>query len=135
MNSDGAAMSEDSSLLHYFALPHITEPKLHRSFSGSLFNDSWVPRLHSKLAAFLQRVLKTVPVPKLVRMLMSFQSNHAMLRNRLEDSETKMLQCAFLARSLFVESIGLAQDVARTLPVSEGGAGELVKVIYEQLLF
>ncbi|XP_068599343.1 lisH domain-containing protein ARMC9 [Brachionichthys hirsutus] len=67
LETRGAAMSQTTKFLPYYALPFVPNPTVHPSFRG-LFQDSWIPQLKDKLVHFLTMMLKPVNTPRLLNL-------------------------------------------------------------------
>ncbi|XP_026201984.1 lisH domain-containing protein ARMC9 isoform X3 [Anabas testudineus] len=65
LETRGAALSQTTEFLPYYALPFVPNPTVHPSFK-SLFQDSWIPRLKNKLEQFLSVTLKLSNSPRLL---------------------------------------------------------------------
>uniref|UniRef100_A0A8C6Q567 LisH domain-containing protein ARMC9 n=1 Tax=Nothobranchius furzeri TaxID=105023 RepID=A0A8C6Q567_NOTFU len=64
LETRGAALSQTTEFLPYYALPFVPNPTVHPSFKD-LFQDSWIPQLKSKLEKFLLQSLKSSKTPRL----------------------------------------------------------------------
>uniref|UniRef100_A0A7N6BW85 LisH domain-containing protein ARMC9 n=1 Tax=Anabas testudineus TaxID=64144 RepID=A0A7N6BW85_ANATE len=71
LETRGAALSQTTEFLPYYALPFVPNPTVHPSFK-SLFQDSWIPRLKNKLEQFLSVTLKLSNSPRLLSLYVSF---------------------------------------------------------------
>ncbi|KAM3620610.1 uncharacterized protein V6R79_025915 [Siganus canaliculatus] len=67
LETRGAALSQTTKFLPYYALPFVPNPTVHPSFKD-LFQDSWVPRLKDKLEQFLTVTLKPSNTPRLLKL-------------------------------------------------------------------
>ncbi|XP_034530753.1 lisH domain-containing protein ARMC9 isoform X2 [Notolabrus celidotus] len=65
LETRGAALSQSTKFLPYYALPFVPNPTIHPSFKD-LFQDSWVPQLKEKLEQFLSVTLKPSNTPRLL---------------------------------------------------------------------
>ncbi|XP_030228129.1 lisH domain-containing protein ARMC9 isoform X1 [Gadus morhua] len=65
LETRGAALSQTTEFLPYYALPFVPNPKVHPSFR-ELFQDSWIPELKEKLEKFLSVALKASNLPRLL---------------------------------------------------------------------
>uniref|UniRef100_A0A1A8MBG7 LisH domain-containing protein ARMC9 n=1 Tax=Nothobranchius pienaari TaxID=704102 RepID=A0A1A8MBG7_9TELE len=65
LETRGAALSQTTEFLPYYALPFVPNPTVHPSFKD-LFQDSWIPQLKSKLEKFLLLSLKSSKTPRLL---------------------------------------------------------------------
>ncbi|XP_069871136.1 lisH domain-containing protein ARMC9 isoform X3 [Dipodomys merriami] len=65
LETKGAALSQTTEFLPYYALPFVPNPMVHPSFK-ELFQDSWTPELKMKLEKFLSLIFKASNTPKLL---------------------------------------------------------------------
>ncbi|XP_020780422.2 lisH domain-containing protein ARMC9 isoform X2 [Boleophthalmus pectinirostris] len=65
LETRGAALSQTTEFLPYYALPFVPNPTAHPSFKN-LFQDSWIPKLKKKLEQFLEITLKPPNSPRLL---------------------------------------------------------------------
>lgn len=64
LETKGAALSQTTEFLPFYALPFVPNPMVHPSFK-ELFQDSWTPELKLKLEKFLALIFKASNTPKL----------------------------------------------------------------------
>ncbi|XP_076583075.1 lisH domain-containing protein ARMC9 isoform X2 [Chaetodon auriga] len=67
LETRGAALSQTTKFLPYYALPFVPNPTVHPSFKD-LFQDSWIPQLKDKLEQFLSVTLKPSNTPRLLNL-------------------------------------------------------------------
>ncbi|XP_065811864.1 lisH domain-containing protein ARMC9 isoform X5 [Labrus bergylta] len=67
LETRGAALSQTTKFLPYYALPFVPNPTVHPSFKD-LFQDSWIPQLKDKLEHFLSVTLKPSNTPRLLNL-------------------------------------------------------------------
>lgn len=67
LETRGAALSQTTEFLPYYALPFVPNPTVHPSFKN-LFQDSWVPHVKNKLEQFLLVTLRPSNTPKLLNL-------------------------------------------------------------------
>ncbi|KAM7387963.1 hypothetical protein PAMP_024167 [Pampus punctatissimus] len=67
LETRGAALSQTTEFLPYYALPFVPNPTVHPSFKD-LFQDSWIPQLKDKLEQFLSVTLKPFNSPRLLNL-------------------------------------------------------------------
>nr|XP_019954026.1 PREDICTED: lisH domain-containing protein ARMC9 isoform X2 [Paralichthys olivaceus] len=67
LETRGAALSQTTEFLPYYALPFVPNPTIHPSFKY-LFQDSWIPHLKDKLERFLTVTLKPSIIPRLLNL-------------------------------------------------------------------
>ncbi|NP_001339686.2 lisH domain-containing protein ARMC9 isoform 3 [Homo sapiens] len=65
LETKGAALSQTTEFLPFYALPFVPNPMVHPSFK-ELFQDSWTPELKLKLIKFLALISKASNTPKLL---------------------------------------------------------------------
>ncbi|XP_031224117.1 lisH domain-containing protein ARMC9 isoform X3 [Mastomys coucha] len=65
LETKGAALSQTTEFLPFYALPFVPNPVVHPSFK-ELFQDSWTPELKLKLEKFLALIFKANNTPKLL---------------------------------------------------------------------
>ncbi|XP_041506815.1 lisH domain-containing protein ARMC9 isoform X1 [Microtus oregoni] len=65
LETKGAALSQTTEFLPFYALPFVPNPMVHPSFK-ELFQDSWTPELKLKLEKFLSLIFKASNTPKLL---------------------------------------------------------------------
>ncbi|XP_070125546.1 lisH domain-containing protein ARMC9 isoform X4 [Equus caballus] len=80
LETKGAALSQTTEFLPFYALPFVPNPMVHPSFK-ELFQDSWTPELKLKLEKFLALIFKASNTPKLLTLYKeNGQSNKEMLQ-------------------------------------------------------
>ncbi|KAI3368687.1 hypothetical protein L3Q82_025680, partial [Scortum barcoo] len=72
LETRGAALSQTTKFLPYYALPFVPNPTVHPSFKD-LFQESWIPQLKDKLEQFLSVTLKPSNTPRLLNLYVSFK--------------------------------------------------------------
>ncbi|XP_026053634.1 lisH domain-containing protein ARMC9 isoform X2 [Carassius auratus] len=65
LETRGAALSQTTEFLPFYALPFVPNPTVHPSFQ-ELFQDSWAPELRERLEKFLSVTLKASNTPRLL---------------------------------------------------------------------
>ncbi|XP_077058664.1 lisH domain-containing protein ARMC9 isoform X1 [Siphateles boraxobius] len=65
LETRGAALSQTTEFLPFYALPFVPNPTVHPSFQ-ELFQDSWIPELRERLEKFLSVTLKASNKPRLL---------------------------------------------------------------------
>ncbi|CAJ1060779.1 lisH domain-containing protein ARMC9 isoform X3 [Xyrichtys novacula] len=65
LETRGAALSQTTKFLPYYALPFVPNPTIHPSFKD-LFQESWIPQLKDKLEQFLSVTLRPSNTPRLL---------------------------------------------------------------------
>lgn len=64
LETRGAALSQTTEFLPFYALPFVPNPMVHPAFRA-LFQESWMPELRRKLERFLSSTLKASNTPRL----------------------------------------------------------------------
>lgn len=95
LETKGAALSQTTEFLPYYALPYIPDPTSHPSFKP-LFTSAWSSDLKKNLQEFLSATLKSLEKPKIYDLYQSTLSRNEKER-KLYNEELKKLQ-AQLAR-------------------------------------
>ncbi|XP_056304173.1 lisH domain-containing protein ARMC9 isoform X1 [Danio aesculapii] len=65
LETRGAALSQTTEFLPFYALPFVPNPMVHPSFQ-ELFQDSWMPDLRDRMEKFLTITLKASNTPRLL---------------------------------------------------------------------
>uniref|UniRef100_A0ACB8FLD9 LisH domain-containing protein armc9 n=1 Tax=Sphaerodactylus townsendi TaxID=933632 RepID=A0ACB8FLD9_9SAUR len=71
LETKGAALSQTTEFLPFYALPFVPNPMIHPSFK-ELFQDSWESDLKTRLEDFLSATLKATDAPRLLTLYVSF---------------------------------------------------------------
>ncbi|XP_060157723.1 lisH domain-containing protein ARMC9 isoform X4 [Globicephala melas] len=80
LETKGAALSQTTEFLPFYALPFVPNPMVHPSFK-ELFQDPWTPELKLKLERFLGLIFKASNTPKLLTLYKeNGQSNKEVLQ-------------------------------------------------------
>ncbi|KFZ68164.1 LisH domain-containing protein ARMC9, partial [Podiceps cristatus] len=94
LETKGAALSETTEFLPFYALPFVPNPMVHPSFK-ELFQDSWTLDLRTRLEKFLSLTLKARQTPRLLTLFKeNAQSNKEMLQHlhqQLVESEHRTM--------------------------------------------
>eukprot|EP00064_Thunnus_orientalis_P005806 superscaffoldBa00000585_g5820 len=87
LETQGAALSQTTEFLPYYALPFVPNPTVHPSFKN-LFQDSWIPQLKDKLEQFLSVTLKPSNSPRLLNLYVSFivADSHVIAENFVKEA-------------------------------------------------
>ncbi|XP_062306448.1 lisH domain-containing protein ARMC9 isoform X2 [Osmerus eperlanus] len=92
LETRGAALSQTTEFLPFYALPFVPNPTVHPSFRD-LFQESWMPDLKRKLEQFLSVTLKPSNTPRLLTLYMeggrSAKDTMLNLQLQLAESERK----------------------------------------------
>ncbi|XP_062868784.1 lisH domain-containing protein ARMC9 isoform X2 [Trichomycterus rosablanca] len=90
LETRGAAMSQTTEFLPFYALPFVPNPAAHPSFKD-LFQDSWTPDLRNKLEKLLVSTLKAGKTPRLLDLYYeSTKDSVQQLRSELLEMEQKL---------------------------------------------
>ncbi|XP_066565322.1 lisH domain-containing protein ARMC9 isoform X2 [Amia ocellicauda] len=87
LETRGAALSQTTEFLPFYALPFVPSPTVHPSFRD-LFQDSWTPDLKKRLERFLSVTLKASNTPRLLT-LYKESGNKEMHQHQLVDAERR----------------------------------------------
>uniref|UniRef100_A0AAA9RW25 LisH domain-containing protein ARMC9 n=1 Tax=Bos taurus TaxID=9913 RepID=A0AAA9RW25_BOVIN len=79
LETKGAALSQTTEFLPFYALPFVPNPMAHPSFK-ELFQDSWTSELKLKLEKFLALMFKASNTPKLLTLYVSFSKWRPLLQ-------------------------------------------------------
>ncbi|KAM3932089.1 lisH domain-containing protein ARMC9 [Leptodactylus fuscus] len=92
LETSGAALSQTTEFLPFYALPFVPNPAAHPSFRD-LFQDSWAPELKSRLEKFLSLTLKAGSTPRLVTLYKESgqSSKDVQLQQQLAEAEHRAI--------------------------------------------
>uniref|UniRef100_A0A8D3CMI4 LisH domain-containing protein ARMC9 n=1 Tax=Scophthalmus maximus TaxID=52904 RepID=A0A8D3CMI4_SCOMX len=125
LETRGAALSQTTEFLPYYALPFVPNPTIHPSFKD-LFQDSWMPNLKDTLEQFLSVALKPSIIPRLLNLYVSFILLHAMQQLRLQLVESDR-RIAIYVRKLnkmqadYHNLIGITAELVDSLEATVSG--------------
>ncbi|XP_075058477.1 lisH domain-containing protein ARMC9 isoform X2 [Mixophyes fleayi] len=86
LETSGAALSQTTEFLPFYALPFVPNPAVHPSFK-ELFQDSWAPELKSRLEKFLSLTLKAGTTPRLLTLYKESTQYNKDLHQQLVEAE------------------------------------------------
>ncbi|XP_065530420.1 lisH domain-containing protein ARMC9 isoform X1 [Lathamus discolor] len=86
LETKGAALSQTTEFLPFYALPFVPNPMVHPSFK-ELFQDSWTSDLRMRLEKFLSLTLKDTP-----RLLTLFKENGQCSKERLQHLQQQLVE-------------------------------------------
>ncbi|XP_062484968.1 lisH domain-containing protein ARMC9 isoform X2 [Pezoporus occidentalis] len=86
LETKGAALSQTTEFLPFYALPFVPNPMVHPSFK-ELFQDSWTSDLRTRLEKFLSLILKDTP-----RLLTLFKENGQCSKERLQHLQQQLVE-------------------------------------------
>ncbi|NXX38533.1 ARMC9 protein, partial [Tricholaema leucomelas] len=96
LETKGAALSQATEFLPFYALPFVPNPMVHPSFK-ELFQDSWTLDLRTRLEQFLSLTLKARQTPRLLTLFKeNGQYNKEMMQHlhqQLVESENRTMTC------------------------------------------
>ncbi|XP_053316729.1 lisH domain-containing protein ARMC9 [Spea bombifrons] len=94
LETSGAALSQTTEFLPFYALPFVPNPAAHPSFK-ELFQESWEPELKKRLEKFLSLSLKAAATPRLLELYRDSTQNsresHQHLQQQLMESERRTI--------------------------------------------
>ncbi|XP_040284387.1 lisH domain-containing protein ARMC9 isoform X2 [Bufo bufo] len=92
LETSGAALSQTTEFLPFYALPFVPNPAAHPSFRD-LFQGSWAPELKSRLEKFLSMTLKAGSTPRLVTLYKESGQNskEAQFQQQLAEAEHRAI--------------------------------------------
>ncbi|XP_039325714.2 lisH domain-containing protein ARMC9 isoform X3 [Saimiri boliviensis] len=127
LETKGAALSQTTEFLPFYALPFVPNPMVHPSFK-ELFQDSWTPELKVKLEKFLALIFKASNTPKLLTIYKeSGQSNKEtlhQLHQQLVEAERRSM--TYLKRYNKIQAdyhnlIGVTAELVDSLEATVSG--------------
>ncbi|XP_066458915.1 lisH domain-containing protein ARMC9 isoform X2 [Eleutherodactylus coqui] len=92
LETSGAALSQTTEFLPFYALPFVPNPAAHPSFRD-IFQDSWAPELKSRLEKFLSLTLKAGSTPRLLTLYKESgqYSRDVQLQQQLAEAEHRAI--------------------------------------------
>ncbi|OPJ85574.1 lisH domain-containing protein ARMC9 isoform A [Patagioenas fasciata monilis] len=127
LETKGAALSQTTEFLPFYALPFVPNPMVHPSFK-ELFQDSWTLDLRTRLEKFLSVTLKARQTPRLLTLFKeNGQCNKEMLQHlhqQLVESEHRAM--AYLKRFNKMQAdyrnlIGVTAELVDSLEATVSG--------------
>ncbi|XP_048357986.1 lisH domain-containing protein ARMC9 isoform X2 [Sphaerodactylus townsendi] len=127
LETKGAALSQTTEFLPFYALPFVPNPMIHPSFK-ELFQDSWESDLKTRLEDFLSATLKATDAPRLLTLYKeNVQCNQEMfqqLHQQLVESERKTM--TYLKRFNKIQAdyhnlIGVTAELVDSLEATVNG--------------
>ncbi|XP_055472743.1 lisH domain-containing protein ARMC9 isoform X3 [Psammomys obesus] len=126
LETKGAALSQTTEFLPFFALPFVPNPMVHPSFK-ELFQDSWAPELKLKLEKFLALIFKANNTPKLLTIYESGPTSKEMLQqlhHQLVEAERRAM--TYLKRYNKIQAdyhnlIGVTAELVDSLEATVSG--------------
>nr|KAF6493593.1 hypothetical protein HJG63_001003 [Rousettus aegyptiacus] len=127
LETKGAALSQTTEFLPFYALPFVPNPRAHPSFK-ELFQDSWTPDLKSKLEKFLALVFKAGDTPKLFTLYKENGQSHKEMLQQLHQQliEAERRSMTYLKRYNKIQAdyhnlIGVTAELVDSLEATVSG--------------
>ncbi|XP_055077216.1 lisH domain-containing protein ARMC9 isoform X2 [Periophthalmus magnuspinnatus] len=127
LETQGAALSQTTEFLPYYALPFVPNPMAHPSFKN-LFQDSWIPKLKKKLEQFLSFTLKSPNSPRLLSLYREGgrSTKEAMQQLQIQLSESNRRIATYIKKCNKIQVdyynlIGITADLIDLLEASVSG--------------
>ncbi|KAM4740067.1 lisH domain-containing protein ARMC9 isoform 2-T2 [Anableps anableps] len=126
LETRGAALSQTTEFLPYYALPFVPNPTIHPSFKD-LFQDSWMPQLRDKLEKFLSVTLKSSKIPKLMTLYKEGGRNtKAMQQLQLQLAESERRISSYVRKCNKIKAdyrnlIGITAELVDSLEATVSG--------------
>uniref|UniRef100_A0A3Q0S4X4 LisH domain-containing protein ARMC9 n=1 Tax=Amphilophus citrinellus TaxID=61819 RepID=A0A3Q0S4X4_AMPCI len=123
LETRGAALSQTTEFLPYYALPFVPNPTVHPSFKD-LFQDSWIPQLRDKLVRFLSVTLKPSNSPRLLTLYVSFYCAMQQLQLQLAESDRRSTSYKRKLNKMtadYYNLIGITAELVDTLEATASG--------------
>ncbi|XP_054241877.1 lisH domain-containing protein ARMC9 isoform X1 [Indicator indicator] len=142
LETKGAALSQTTEFLPFYALPFVPNPIVHPSFK-ELFQDSWTLDLRTRLEQFLSLTLKARQTPRLLTLFKeNGQYNKEMLQHlhqQLVESEHRTMTCLKRFNKMqtdYHNLIGVTAELVDSLEATVSGkmiTPEYLQSIYVRL--
>ncbi|KAM8790685.1 lisH domain-containing protein ARMC9 [Rhynchonycteris naso] len=127
LETKGAALSQTTEFLPFYALPFVPNPVVHPSYK-ELFQDSWTPELKLKLEKFLALVLKACNTPKLLTLYKGNGQSHKEVLQQLHQQvvEAERRSVTYLKRYNKIQAdyhnlIGVTAELVDSLEATVSG--------------
>ncbi|XP_028443076.1 lisH domain-containing protein ARMC9 isoform X2 [Perca flavescens] len=126
LETRGAALSQTTEFLPYYALPFVPNPTVHPSFKD-LFQDSWIPQLKYKLEQFMSVTLKPSNTPRLLNLYDGGRSTkEAMQKLQLQLVESDRRITSYVRKFNKMQAdyhnlIGITAELVDTLEATVSG--------------
>uniref|UniRef100_A0A671Z4J8 LisH domain-containing protein ARMC9 n=1 Tax=Sparus aurata TaxID=8175 RepID=A0A671Z4J8_SPAAU len=136
LETRGAALSQTTKFLPYYALPFVPNPTIHPSFKD-LFQDSWIPQLREKLEQFLSVALKPSNTPRLLHLY--WKNNlHVIQQLQLQLVESDRRIASFVRKFSKMKAdyqslIGITAELVDSLEATV--SGKMISPEYLQSVF
>uniref|UniRef100_A0A8C6Q5E3 LisH domain-containing protein ARMC9 n=1 Tax=Nothobranchius furzeri TaxID=105023 RepID=A0A8C6Q5E3_NOTFU len=135
LETRGAALSQTTEFLPYYALPFVPNPTVHPSFKD-LFQDSWIPQLKSKLEKFLLQSLKSSKTPRLLTLYGNKMPAVQQLQLQLAESDrriTSYVRKFNKTQADYRNLIGITAELVDTLEATV--SGKMISLEYLQSVY
>ncbi|XP_030885022.1 lisH domain-containing protein ARMC9 isoform X2 [Leptonychotes weddellii] len=127
LETKGAALSQTTEFLPFYALPFVPNPMVHPSFK-ELFQDSWTPELKLKLEKFLALIFKASNTPKLLTLYKENGQSHKEVSQQLHQQliEAERRSMTYLKRYNKIQAdyhnlIGVTAELVDSLEATVSG--------------
>ncbi|XP_019483771.1 PREDICTED: lisH domain-containing protein ARMC9 [Hipposideros armiger] len=127
LETKGAALSQTTEFLPFYALPFVPNPMVHPSFK-ELFQDSWTPELKLKLEKFLALIFKASNTPKLLTLYKENGQNHKEMLRQLHQQlvEAERRSMTYMKRYNKIQAdyhnlIGVTAELVDSLEATVSG--------------
>ncbi|KAM5326403.1 lisH domain-containing protein ARMC9 isoform 1-T3 [Glossophaga mutica] len=127
LETKGAALSQTTEFLPFYALPFVPNPAVHPSFK-ELFQDSWTPELKLKLEKFLALIFKAGNTPKLLTLYKEDGQSHKGMLQHLHQQlvEAERRSMTYLKRYNKIQAdyhnlIGVTAELVDSLEATVSG--------------
>uniref|UniRef100_A0A6I8SKE1 LisH domain-containing protein ARMC9 n=1 Tax=Xenopus tropicalis TaxID=8364 RepID=A0A6I8SKE1_XENTR len=127
LETSGAALSQTTEFLPFYALPFVPHPAAHPSFK-EIFQESWEAELRMRLEKFLSVILKATSTPRLITLYKeSLHNNQELLQQlqqQLMETEHKARtykKCFNRMQSDYHNLIGVTADLVDSLEATING--------------
>ncbi|XP_054556130.1 lisH domain-containing protein ARMC9 isoform X2 [Talpa occidentalis] len=127
LETKGAALSQTTEFLPFYALPFVPNPRAHPSFK-ELFQDTWTPELKSKLEKFLALIFKASNTPKLFTLYKENGQNNKEVLQQLHQQllEAERRSMTYLKRYNKIQAdyhnlIGVTAELVDSLEATVSG--------------
>ncbi|XP_044531596.1 lisH domain-containing protein ARMC9 [Gracilinanus agilis] len=127
LETKGAALSQTTEFLPFYALPFVPNPAAHPSFK-ELFQDSWIPELKTRLETFLASTLKASNTPRLFTLYKESGQNSKEMLQQLHQQlvEAERRTMTYLKRHNKIQAdyhnlIGVTAELVDSLEATVNG--------------
>uniref|UniRef100_A0A3B3CMD1 LisH domain-containing protein ARMC9 n=1 Tax=Oryzias melastigma TaxID=30732 RepID=A0A3B3CMD1_ORYME len=140
LETRGAALSQNTEFLPFYALPFVPSPAVHPSFKD-LFKDTWIQQLKSRLDRFLTVTLKPSKIPRLMTLYVSFSFFYVIQQLQLQLAESDRRVSSYLRKFNKMQAdyhnlIGITAELVDSLEATISGkmiSPEYLQSVYARL--